>query len=138
VISWWQRRSVRFRLALWYAAATAFVLLAFAWFVYEVIEHRLGAEIDRQLRSDFDLVEVQVDLDAQEGARLNVHSPHGDETSPPISTWFEVWSKNGELLLRHWPVSTASINNALPPPHASKRSARAKRSRASRRRSATS
>ena len=117
--SWWQRRSVRFRLALWYATATAVVLMAFAWFVYEVIEHRLGAEIDRQLRSDFDLVEVQVDLDAQEGARLNVHSPHGDETSPPISTWFEVWSENGELLLRHWPVSTASINNALPPPHAS-------------------
>ena len=41
VKSWWQRRSVRFRLALWYAAATAIVLMAFAWFVYEVIEHRL-------------------------------------------------------------------------------------------------
>ncbi|PYK10428.1 MAG: hypothetical protein DME65_10030 [Verrucomicrobia bacterium] len=117
--SWWQRRSVRFRLALWYATATAVVLLAFAWFVYEVIEHRLGAEIDRQLRSDFDLVEAQVDLDAEEGARWNVHSPHGDETSPPISTWFEVWSQDGELLLRHWPVSTASTNNPLPPPRAS-------------------
>lgn len=117
--SWWQRRSVRFRLALWYATATAVVLMAFAWFVYEVIEHRLGAEIDRQLRSDFDLVEVQVDLDAEEGARWNVHSPHGDETSPPISTWFEVWSENGELLLRHWPVLTASINKPLSPPRAS-------------------
>jgi two-component system OmpR family sensor kinase len=119
VKSWWQRRSVRFRLALWYATATAVVLLAFAWFVYEVIEHRLGAEIDRQLRSDFDLVEAQVDLDAEEGARWNVHSPHDDETSPPISTWFEVWSQDGELLLRHWPVSTASTNNSLPPPRAS-------------------
>ncbi len=117
--SWWQRRSVRFRLALWYATATAVVLMAFAWFVYEVIEHRLGAEIDRQLRSDFDLVEVQVDLDAEEGARWNVHSPHGDETSPPVSTWFEVWSENGELLLRHWPVSPTSIDNPLPPPRAS-------------------
>ena len=43
---WWLRRSVRFRLALWYAAATALVLFAFAWFVYEVIEHRLAAEIE--------------------------------------------------------------------------------------------
>jgi heavy metal sensor kinase len=119
VKSWWQRRSVRFRLALWYAAATAFVLFAFAWFVYEVIEHRLGAEMDRQLRSDFELVEAQVDLDADEGARWNAREPYGDEASPPISAWFEVWSENGELLLRHWPVAKASINNPLPPPRAS-------------------
>ena len=64
---WWQRRSVRFRLALWYAAATALVLCAFAWFVYEVIEHRLAAEIDRQLRIDFDLVEPQLELDTEAG-----------------------------------------------------------------------
>ena len=67
--SWWQRRSVRFRLALWYAAATAIVLMAFAWFVYEVIEHRLGAEIDRQLRSDLELVEAQVDLEQKKARR---------------------------------------------------------------------
>src|SRR6266513_2258348 len=59
VKSWWLRRSVRLRLALWYAAATALVLIAFAWFVYEVIEHRLAAEVDRQLRIDFDLVGEQ-------------------------------------------------------------------------------
>jgi heavy metal sensor kinase len=119
--SWWQRRSVRFRLALWYAAATALVLLAFAWFVYEVIEHRLGADIDRQLHSDFDLVQAQVDLDAEEGARWNGREPDGDEASPPTSAWFEVWTENGELLLRHWAAPEASIYNnvSLPPPGAS-------------------
>ena len=117
--SWWQRRSVRFRLALWYAVATAFVLFAFAWFVYEVIEHRLGAEIDRQLHSDFELVEAQVDLDAEEGARWNVIGPHGNEVSPQVSAWFEVWSENGELLLKHWPVPNASSTDPLPPPRPS-------------------
>ena len=117
--SWWQRRSVRFRLALWYAAATAMVLIAFAWFVYEVIEHRLGAELDRQLRSDFELVEAQVDLDADEGARWNAREPHDDGASPPISMWFEVWSENGELLLRHWPFQETNANNVLPAPRAS-------------------
>jgi len=119
VKSWWQRRSVRFRLALWYAAATAMVLIAFAWFVYEVIEHRLGAELDRQLRSDFELVEAQVDLDADEGARWNAREPHDDGASPPISMWFEVWSENGELLLRHWPFQETNANNVLPAPRAS-------------------
>jgi heavy metal sensor kinase len=119
VKSWWQRRSVRFRLALWYAAATAFVLFAFAWFVYEVIEHRLGVEMDRQLHSDFELVEAQVDLDAEEGARWTLYGPHGDEASPPISAWFEVWSENGELLLKHWPVPNANSTDPLRPPRPS-------------------
>lgn len=56
--SWWQRRSVRFRLALWYAVATAFVLFAFAWFVYEVIEHRLGPEIDEHIEMRHALDEI--------------------------------------------------------------------------------
>ena len=118
--SWWQRRSVRFRLALWYAAATAFVLFAFAWFAFEVIEHRLGAEMDRQLRSDFEVVETQVDLDAEEGGQQNVRGGHGDEPSPTVSAWFEVWSDNGALLLRHLPSPNTSYNNvSLPAPSAS-------------------
>ena len=114
--AWWQQRSVRFRLALWYAAATALVLIAFAWFVYEVIEHRLGAEIDRQLRIDFDLIEAQLGIDPQGKVRWNVRGSHGDEGFARISAWFDVWSENRELLLRHWPVSEENIKDALPPP----------------------
>ena len=113
---WWQRRSVRFRLALWYAAATALVLLAFAWFVYEVIEHRLGAEIDRQLRIDFDLIEPQLGIDPQGKVHWKVRGAHGDEGFARISAWFDVWSENRELLLRHWPVPEENITDALPPP----------------------
>jgi peptidoglycan/LPS O-acetylase OafA/YrhL len=109
VKAWWQRRSVRFRLALWYAAATALVLIAFAWFVYEVIEHRLGAEIDRQLRIDFDLIEAQLGIDAQGKMRWNVRGSHGDEGFARMSAWFDVWSENRELLVRHWPVSEENI-----------------------------
>ncbi len=114
--AWWQRRSVRFRLALWYAAATALVLIAFAWFVYEVIEHRLGAEIDRQLRIDFDLVEAQLGVDPDGNVHWNVRGSHGDEGFARMSAWFEVWSENKELLLRHWPVPEENIKDALSPP----------------------
>ena len=114
--AWWQRRSVRFRLALWYAAATALVLIAFAWFVYEVIEHRLGAEIDRQLRIDFDLIEAQLGIDPHGKVHWNVRGSHGDEGFARISAWFDVWSDNRELLLRHWPVPEENIKDALPPP----------------------
>lgn len=119
VKGWWERRSVRFRLALWYAAATALVLIAFAWFVYEVIEHRLAAEIDRQLRIDFDLIEAQLDIDTEGGVHWTVRGSHGDEGFARMSAWFEVWSENRELLLRHWPVPEANIKDALPPPQTS-------------------
>jgi heavy metal sensor kinase len=119
VKSWWQRRSVRLRLALWYAAATALVLIAFAWFVYEVIERRLGAEIDRQLRIDFDLIEPQLGIDPQGKVRWNVRGAHGDEGFARISAWFDVWSENKELLLRHWPVPEENIKDALAPPQTS-------------------
>jgi heavy metal sensor kinase len=119
VKGWWLGRSLRFRLALWYAAATALVLFAFAWFVYEVIEHRLAAEIDRQLRIDFDLVEPQLSLDAEGRVDWTLRGSHGDEGFSRLSAWFEVWSENKELLLRHWPVPEANIKNVLPPPRVS-------------------
>jgi len=119
VKSWWLRRSVRLRLALWYAAATTLVLFAFAWFVYEVIEHRLAAEVDRQLRIDFDLVEPQVGVDTEGRVDWMVRGSHGDEGFSRLSAWFEVWSENKELLLRHWPVPEANIKDVLPPPQKS-------------------
>ena len=116
---WWLQRSVRLRLALWYAAATALVLIAFAWFVYEVIEHRLAAEIDRQLRIDFDLVEPQLSLDTEGRVDWTIRGSHGDEGFSRLSAWFEVWSEKRELLLRHWPVPESNIKNVLPPPRTS-------------------
>ena len=116
---WWQRRSVRLRLALWYATATALVLIAFAWFVYEVIEHRLAAEMDRQLRIDFDLVEAQLGVDKEGRMYWAVRGAHGDEGFVRMSAWFEVWSENRELLLRHWPVPEENIKDAPAPPQTS-------------------
>ncbi|HYY14569.1 MAG TPA: ATP-binding protein, partial [Chthoniobacterales bacterium] len=43
---------------MWYAAATAVVLFAFAWFVYEVIEHRLGEEMEEQIQTRHALDEI--------------------------------------------------------------------------------
>lgn len=117
--AWWQRRSLRLRLALWYAAAAAVVLSAFAWFVYEVIEHRLAAELDRQLRIDFDLIEAQLETDAGGSIHWTLRGSHGDEGFARISAWFEVWSESRELLLRHWPVPEAKIKNAPPAPETS-------------------
>jgi heavy metal sensor kinase len=112
----WKRRSLKVRLALWYAAATTTVLTVFACFVYEVAERRLAAEMDRQLRIDFDLAEAQLDTDAAGKIRWLVQGAHGDEGFARLSAWFEVWSEDKQLLLRHWPVREADIRRSLPAP----------------------
>lgn len=117
--SWWHRRSLKLRLTLWYAMATVVVLAVFAFVVYEVVEHRLATELDRQLRIDFDLVEAQLDADANGKIKWLVQGAHGDEGFARLSAWFEVWAEDGSLLLRHWPVREADIKQPLPAPRQS-------------------
>src|SRR4030095_14014478 len=113
-MSWWQRRTVTLRLALWYAVATAAVLIVFAAFFYERIERRLAAEIERQLRIDFDLIEAQLEPGADGNLHWLLRGSHGDEGYARLSAWFEVWSENGQLLLRHSPVPDAQIPRPAP------------------------
>jgi heavy metal sensor kinase len=117
--SWWKQQTLKLRLTLWYAGATAVVLGVFAWTVFEVVEHRLAAELDRQLRIDFDLVEAQLDTDASGQIRWLVQGAHGDEAFARMSAWFEVWSEDKQLLFRHWPVPESKIKSPLPAPLAS-------------------
>lgn len=114
--SWWQRQSVKLRLTLWYAAAMTVVLAFFAVAVYEIVEHRLEAELDRQLRIDFDLVEAQLEVDDAGQVRWPVQGAHGDEGFARLFAWFEVWSEDGSLLLRRWPIPESQIHRPLPAP----------------------
>jgi heavy metal sensor kinase len=116
VDSWWQRQSVKLRLTLWHAAVISLVLAFFAVAVYEIVEHRMESELDRQLRIDFDLVEAQLDIDDTGQVLWQVQGAHGDEGFARLFAWFEVWSENGALLLRHWPVPESQIERPLPAP----------------------
>lgn len=116
MISVWQRRSFKVRLTLWYAAVMAAAIAIFAAVAYEIVEHRLAAELDRQLRIDFDLVEAQLEKDSSGQMRWTVHGAHGDEGFARLAAWFEVWSEDGRLLLRHWPVPESAVRSPLAAP----------------------
>jgi heavy metal sensor kinase len=112
----WRPTSFKLRLVLWYAAITGAVLSAFVVVQYEIVEHRLAAEVDRQLRIDFDLTEAQLQMDSDGKLKWHLYGAHGDEGFARLSAWFEVWSEQGELLLRHWPVPENLVKSALPAP----------------------
>ena len=64
---WWQRRTLRFRLALWYAAGGALLLSIFSATIFLYVSQRMARPLDHQLRRD--LTEVQARLTVgKEGA----------------------------------------------------------------------
>jgi heavy metal sensor kinase len=96
----WRPRSVRLRLALWYGAAVALVILAYAAGVYIFVNKSLREELDRALHDDFEIVEQL----------LNDNPPPADTAwAPPEShhadageavRWIELWGPERRLRFR--------------------------------------
>jgi heavy metal sensor kinase len=110
---WWQKRSLRLRLTLWYAAASLVILLTLGVLVRALVRGRLGAQLDQQLQNDFAFVVARLEHDDAGRVRLDYereeerdHHPKsdGEEDDRTLSAaWFEVWSPGNELLLRRRP-----------------------------------
>jgi signal transduction histidine kinase len=115
---WWHKRSLKLRLALWYALTTALVLTISAVLMDQLVEHWLRAETDRQLRIDFDVIEPQLETNETGELRYLPRGAHGDEGFARLLTWFEIWSEDKQLLLRHWPVPEEQIHSSLEAPPA--------------------
>ena len=95
----WRPRSVRLRLALWYAAAVALVLLIYAVGVYMFVRNSLRDELDRTLHDDFEMVEQLLDTKTSDPAAWPTIAGHHDDGAEPVR-WVEVWSPVGHLQFR--------------------------------------
>ena len=95
-------RSVRIRLTLWYTGVLACVLLAYAALVFLSLRHALYRDLDRRLHEDLDLVQEELEV-TDEGRLVWRGSGHPDEAEESTTVrgrWLEVWSRDGQLLLR--------------------------------------
>ena len=103
---WWQRRTLRFRLTVWYAITSAVILLALGGILLVVLYQRLISEVDRQLRVDFETVNPV--LRAIQKVIVSSCYGHTDDQDEPgrpdeAGPWFEILSSEGEVLLREGP-----------------------------------
>lgn len=94
--------TVRTRLTLWYAAALAFVLLVYAAGVYAFLRHTLFLGLDRRLKEDVERIQDAVEV-TPEGRliwRVSGHSDQSREAERLGQRWLEVWTIDGQLVLR--------------------------------------
>jgi heavy metal sensor kinase len=106
---WWQRRSLRFRLTVWYAVTSTVILVALGGMVFFVVTRRLVAELDRQLRGDFETAESRVTLDPSGQLGWQEYEHDQDEAEKQNGLWFEILSPTGSILLREGPSSEWKI-----------------------------
>lgn len=111
---WWQRRSLRLRLALWFTLVASGILLGLTPVVYWLVGHRLHVELDQQLHIDWDLVAAHLETDEAGRIRWKKDSPATPESPGYAATWFDVWSDD-KTLLRHWPAHWEHVSHPPPP-----------------------
>jgi len=107
---WWQRRTLKLRLALWFTTVAGAISLGLIPVVYRLIEHRLHVELDKQLDIDWNLVAAHLEADAAGRIQWRKESPATPNSPGYAATWFDVWSGD-ELLLSHWPPHGIQITH---------------------------
>jgi heavy metal sensor kinase len=100
--TWWLRRSLRLRLAMWFALIAFVLLLSLLPPIYSSIGRRLTADLDRQLEIDWVLIEAHLEPDGTGGVRWRKESPSSLESGGYAESWFDVWA-DGHRLMSHWP-----------------------------------
>lgn len=97
------RRTLRFRLAAWYAIGGTLLLAAFSGTVYWYVDYAMAQPLDHQLQQD--LAVVRQSLQVVDESRVlwrGVDFPAG-ERWPASNPWFELWNEQGQLVRRYWP-----------------------------------
>lgn len=109
---WWRRRPLKLRLALWFTLVASAVLLAMVPVVYGLIELRLHAELDAQLRADWAQARAGITFDADGVPQWR--GPPDADSPEPAGPWFDLWSSDGRWLYGQ-PLRAVRGGEAPPP-----------------------
>lgn len=102
---WWQRRTLRFRLALWYSVGGTLLLAGFSATLYFYVTQRMARPLDVDLRRDLSTIEHRLSIGPEgelrwEGRPLPERGAWGTQ-----NPWFELWDDKNRLVTRMWPFT---------------------------------
>ncbi len=116
--AWWAHRTVRFRLALWYAVGGIVLLAGFSATLYVYVAERMARPLAYQLRKDLTGVLHSLEV-GPDGQLWWKGAPIGDGAAwPAENPWFELWDENGKLVRRLWPFPENRVQTKFPPARA--------------------
>jgi len=106
----WQHRTLRFRLAVWYALGGTVLLAAFSATIYTFVAQRMASPLNENLRRDLAVIEAHLKVGAGDRIYWN-----GSEVAPNViwdssDPWFELWDEKGQLVARLWPFTENRLN----------------------------
>jgi heavy metal sensor kinase len=111
VKAWWQRRTLRFRLASWYAVGGTLLLAAFSATLYSYVASTMARPLDFKLREDLAEIRQRLSLSAGRDVRWDGITIPAEARWNPEDPWFELWDQNGQLVRRLWPFTDRLIES---------------------------
>lgn len=106
---WWQRRTLRLRLALWYACGGTLLLTAFSFTLYTFVAQRIARPLDHQLRQQLKEITSNLNVTADGHISWANAAVPTDPHWAPYNRWFELWDERGKLVRRFWPIDDKNL-----------------------------
>lgn len=106
---WWSSRTLRFRLASWYAVGGTLLLAAFSATIYGYVAQRIATPLDHQLRVDLRDVSERLTVTPEGGLKWDGKDLGTGAPWSVSDPWFELWDENGQLVRRLWPFNESKI-----------------------------
>lgn len=103
--NWWQDRSLRLRLALWYGLGGSLLLAIFSATLYAFVARRMAQPLNQQLRQDLATIEARLTVTPDDRLRWRGLEVPPDAIWDSGEPWFELWDEQGRLVRRLWPFA---------------------------------
>jgi two-component system OmpR family sensor kinase len=106
---WWQRRTLRFRLAAWYAVGGTVLLTGFSATLYFYVAGRMARPLGHQLQQDLAEIRQRLTIGPEDNVLWDGQPAPARGRWNSENPWFELWDENGRLVRRLWPFVGARI-----------------------------
>ncbi len=106
--AWWRRRSLRFRLAVWYALGGTLLLTVFSATLYGFVARRLA--LSPPLRQDLAEIQARLTVTPEGTIRWDGTEVVADAPWEAGHPWFELWDAEGRLVRRLWPFTAGQLD----------------------------